>query len=114
MPAPHRIGRPRSTDLRDFLDAVLYMAKTGCQWRMLPKNFPHVSTVQPRPSSTTGAMPLTHVADAVQRSVPLQNRPSLQSASPAHSGAIVVDVVLVDVVDVVLVVVGSGSVVVGG
>jgi len=46
MPAPRRVGRPRSTDLRDVLDAVLYMATTGCQWRMLPKDFPPASTVQ--------------------------------------------------------------------
>jgi transposase len=25
---------------------VLYMASTGCQWRLLPKDFPPVSTVQ--------------------------------------------------------------------
>ena len=46
MPAPQRIGRPRKTDLREIVNAVLYMASTGCQWRMLPKDFPPVSTVQ--------------------------------------------------------------------
>ncbi len=46
MPPPCRIGRPRKTDLREVLNAVLYMASTGCQWRQLPKDFPPVSTVQ--------------------------------------------------------------------
>ena len=46
MPAPRRIGRPRTTDLRDVPDAVLYIASTGVQWRMLPKDFPPTSTVQ--------------------------------------------------------------------
>jgi transposase len=46
LPAPRRLGRPRTTDLRDVVDALLYMAATGCQWRMLPKNFPPYSTVQ--------------------------------------------------------------------
>ena len=46
MPPPRRIGRPRQTDLREIVNAVLYMASTGCQWRMLPKDFPPVSTVQ--------------------------------------------------------------------
>ena len=46
MPALHRIGRPRSTDLRDVLDAVLYMATTSCQWRILPRDFPPASTAQ--------------------------------------------------------------------
>ena len=39
MPAPRRLGRPRKTDLRDVLNALLYIASTGCQWRMLPKDF---------------------------------------------------------------------------
>ena len=46
MPPPCRIGRPRKADLREVLNAVLYMASTGCQWRQLPKDFPPVSTVQ--------------------------------------------------------------------
>lgn len=40
-------GRPRTTDLRDVMDAmILYMASTGCQWAMLPNGFPPPSTVQ--------------------------------------------------------------------
>ena len=46
LPAPRRLGRPRTTDLRAVVDALLYMAATGCQWRMLPKDFPPYSTVQ--------------------------------------------------------------------
>ena len=41
---PH--GRPRKTDLREVVNAILYMASTGCQWRMLPKDLPPPSTVQ--------------------------------------------------------------------
>ncbi len=33
-------GRPRSVDLRRVVDALFYMNRTGCQWRMLPVNFP--------------------------------------------------------------------------
>jgi len=46
LPKPRRIGRPRKTDLREVVNAILYMASTGCQWRMLPKDFPPYSTVQ--------------------------------------------------------------------
>jgi transposase len=46
MPQPRRLGRPRTTDLREVMNALLYIAATGCQWRMLPKDFPPVSTVQ--------------------------------------------------------------------
>jgi transposase len=46
MPPPRRVGRPREVDLREVVNAVLYLVSTGCQWRMLPKDFPPVSTVQ--------------------------------------------------------------------
>jgi hypothetical protein len=38
MPAVKRLGRPRETELRSVLDAILYIARSGCQWRMLPKD----------------------------------------------------------------------------
>jgi putative transposase len=38
-------GRPRTTDLRAVLDAILYLLRTGCQWRLLPRDFPPWSTV---------------------------------------------------------------------
>lgn len=46
IPSPSRIGRPRETDLRAVVNAILYMVSTGCQWRQLPKDFPPYSTVQ--------------------------------------------------------------------
>ena len=46
MPPASPIGRPRTTDLRAVVNAILYIASTGCQWRQLPKDFPPYSTVQ--------------------------------------------------------------------
>ena len=46
LPARKKIGRPRTTELRDVYDAILYMASTGCQWAMIPNDFPPPSTVQ--------------------------------------------------------------------
>lgn len=46
MPAPNGIGRPRKTDLREVVDALIYIASTGCQWRFPPKDSPRFSTVQ--------------------------------------------------------------------
>ena len=46
LPPTKRLGRPRTTDLRELLNAILYMARTGCQWRMLPREFPPRSTIQ--------------------------------------------------------------------
>jgi putative transposase len=45
FPAPNRRGRPRLHSPREILDAVFYMLKTGCQWRMLPREFPLWKTV---------------------------------------------------------------------
>jgi transposase len=46
MPPPRRVGRPREVDLRKVVNAILYLASTGCQWRLLPKDLPPVSTVR--------------------------------------------------------------------
>jgi transposase len=39
-------GRRRTTDMREVLNALLYIASAGCAWRLLPKCFPPVSTVR--------------------------------------------------------------------
>jgi len=46
LPPPRRRRRPRSTEPRAVVDAIFYLAQSGCQWRMLPKDFPPYSTVQ--------------------------------------------------------------------
>ena len=37
-------GRPRKTDMRDVVDAIFYITRTGCQWRYLPGDLPPKST----------------------------------------------------------------------
>ena len=46
LPQRKRFGRPPKTALRSIVDALLYMARTGCQWRLLPREFPPFTTVQ--------------------------------------------------------------------
>lgn len=46
LPAAKPGGRPRTTNLRDVINAIQYIAVSGCQWRMLPKDFPPASTVR--------------------------------------------------------------------
>jgi transposase len=46
MPPFRLLGRPRRTLLREVVNAPLYIAATGCQWHMLPKNVPPYSTIQ--------------------------------------------------------------------
>src|SRR5260370_33397570 len=43
---PKLLGRPRGTELREVINALFYMARTGCQWKLLPRDLPHYSTVQ--------------------------------------------------------------------
>ena len=46
LPGPKPGGRPRTVDLREVMNAILYLASSGCQWRALPKDFPPMTTVQ--------------------------------------------------------------------
>jgi transposase len=44
LPPANRRGRPRA-NLRTVVNALLYLVRTGCQWRLLPHDFPPWSTV---------------------------------------------------------------------
>src|SRR5215211_4190971 len=41
----HRVGRPRTVNMREVLNTIFYQAKSGCQWDMLPHDLPAKSTV---------------------------------------------------------------------
>lgn len=41
MPAPGRRGRPREVVFREVINAVRYLVRSGCGWRMLPIHFGH-------------------------------------------------------------------------
>jgi transposase len=45
IPPAKEGGRPRIIDMRDVLNAMFYVDRTGCQWRALPHDFPPWSTV---------------------------------------------------------------------
>jgi transposase len=45
LPSPARRGRKPSVDPREVLNAIRYIARAGCGWRMLPKDFPPWQTV---------------------------------------------------------------------
>ena len=42
---PYTTGPPRTTDLREIMNAIFYLNKTGCPWRYLPKDFPSYKLV---------------------------------------------------------------------
>jgi len=45
LPPARAGGRPRTTDLRVVLNAIFYLLRTGCPWRLLPREFPRPGTV---------------------------------------------------------------------
>ncbi len=46
LPGPAWTGRPREVDLREVVNAVLYLVRTGGQWRMLPPDLPNPNSVR--------------------------------------------------------------------
>jgi putative transposase len=45
VPAPNKRGRPRTHGTPEILNAVFYVLKCGCPWRLLPRDFPPWETV---------------------------------------------------------------------
>ncbi len=45
IPAAKPGGRPRTTDMREVVNALFYVLRGGCQWRLLPTDFPPHQTV---------------------------------------------------------------------
>jgi putative transposase len=45
LPTPKAPGRPRAHALREILDAVFYVLRSGCAWRLLPHDFPPWKTI---------------------------------------------------------------------
>jgi putative transposase len=46
LPERRGPGRPPTLDLRAVVNALFYQARTGCQWRYLPRDFPHWTAVR--------------------------------------------------------------------
>ena len=74
-------GRKRRSSLRSVVDAILYLVKTGCQWRYLPKDYPKWQLVYYyfRKFETTGVIEIIH--DSLREQVRVkkgkQSSPSL-------------------------------------
>ena len=45
IPPPKRQGRPRTVNLREIVNGIFYVLKTGCPWDMRPNDLPPSSTV---------------------------------------------------------------------
>src|SRR4051812_25898177 len=45
LPPTCKKGRPRQTDMREMVNAICYINRAGCPWRMLPRDLPPWRTV---------------------------------------------------------------------
>jgi len=45
IPPPKLGGRPRNTNIREVINAIFYLLRSGCAWRLLPHDFPPWQTV---------------------------------------------------------------------
>jgi putative transposase len=45
LPAPKGFGHPVEVDLREILNGIFYVQRSGCQWEMLPHDLPPYTTV---------------------------------------------------------------------
>ena len=65
---PYKTGRPRTIELREILNAIFYLNKTGCPWRYLPKDFPSYKIVNYHYNKWTDSRMLERVNAALRQS----------------------------------------------
>ena len=69
LPPPKPGGRPRRVDLREVLNAILYIDRAGCQWRMLRREYPNWKTVYWYFTRWQDDGTWEHLTDALRRQV---------------------------------------------
>ena len=69
MPQPKKRGKKRTVDLREVVNAILYISRTSCQWRNLPHDFPPKSTVWDYFARFKGDGTLASLVDTLRRQV---------------------------------------------
>ena len=77
-------GRPTQLDLRAVLNALLYFTRTGCQWRLLPREYPPWESVRYYFDKWTRDGTL----ERVQRDLVRQARTRAGRPSPPTAGVI--------------------------
>jgi putative transposase len=78
-------GRPRTVDLRRVLDGILYILRSGCQYRMLPHDFPPWETVYYYLSKWQDDGTLEVIHDALREQVRAAERPAERTTASMDS-----------------------------
>ena len=82
LPAAKPGGRPREVDLREVMNTLLYLNRTGCQWGLLPHDLLPKSTVYEYFAAWRTDGTWKRVADALRKAVRQAHAPS-QEATPS-------------------------------
>lgn len=69
LPKANPGGRPRKTDIREVVNAIFYLLRTGCAWRLLPHDFPPPGTVYDYFRAWTKNGTLWRIHDTLRRLV---------------------------------------------
>ena len=85
LPAAKRGGRPRTTDLREVMNTLLYLDRTGCQWEMLPHDLLPKSTVYEYFAAWRADGTWRAILDALRRRVRSEQAPSGEPTPSAAS-----------------------------
>jgi len=78
-------GRPRTIDLRRVIDAIFYISRSGCQYRMLPREFPPWNTVYYYFDKWKKDGTLEGIHDALREQVREKERPAERTTASVDS-----------------------------
>jgi putative transposase len=78
-------GRPRTVDLRRVIDGIFYVSRSGCQWRMLPHDFPPWESVYYYFNKWKKDGALARIHDALNEAVREQDKPTPRTTASVDS-----------------------------
>lgn len=83
-------GRPRTTEMREVLNAIFYILRGGCAWRLLPPEFPKWQTVYHYQRAWRRAGRWEQIHSVLRERLRAMAGREVQPSAPSHSwGAIV-------------------------
>jgi len=85
IPGPKPGGRPRHVDMREVINTILYLERTGCQWELLPHDLLPKSTVYDYFAQWRDDGSWQRMMDALRAQVRVQQAPSKQPSPSAAS-----------------------------